>query len=96
METLSRAEDRAADAHMRRAEFDGDFEIAAHAHRQDFDSVARGDLVEQSEMRRGLLIDRRDAHEARNIELQIVAAIGDKVVRLFRQDLPPSAVRRRY
>ena len=59
------AEDRRADPDMRGAEGDRGFEIAAHAHAELRQAVALGDLGQQREMRRRLLIGRRDAHEAR-------------------------------
>ena len=42
----------------------GSLDIAAHSHAELIQSVALRDLVEQREMRRGLLIGRRDAHQA--------------------------------
>ena len=59
----SRAENRAADPHMRRAHGDGDGIIRAHSHRQQLQAVARGDLGGQREMRRRRLVGRRNAHQ---------------------------------
>src|SRR3546814_9523170 len=49
-------------------------EIAAHAHAELAEAIAPGDLVQQGEMRRRFLIGRRNAHQAGDRELQVVAA----------------------
>jgi hypothetical protein len=57
------AEDRRADANVRGAHLDGRGKIGAHAHRQQFQSVARSDLCGQREVRRRRILERRDAHQ---------------------------------
>src|ERR1700731_1914208 len=77
---------RAADPYMGRAELDREFEIGAHAHRERQNPIARGDLVQKREMRRGLIVDGWNAHEARNFEAVVLAAACDEGVRHLRQD----------
>ncbi len=66
---------------MRRAQPDGGFEIAAHAHRHLLQPVARGDLGQQREMRRRFVLERRDAHQPDHVEAQR-PALGDEGVGL--------------
>ena len=56
------AEDRGADPHMGGAEADSLLEIGAHAHAEEAEPGASGDLAQQGEMRCGLLVEWRDAH----------------------------------
>src|SRR5262245_15111674 len=56
------AENRRAHAHMRGAETDGGFVVAAHAHAENGEAVAAGDLAQQRKMQRRLLLQRRNAH----------------------------------
>src|SRR5579862_4171276 len=79
---LTMPEDRRADANMGRAELDRDSEVGAHAHRQVLQAVARGDLRGQRKMRRRRVIDRRNAHQARNRQSILVAATGNEGIRL--------------
>jgi hypothetical protein len=58
------SKNRAADPYMGRAELNRELEIGAHAHRERQNPVARGDLVQKREMRRGLIVEGRNAHEA--------------------------------
>src|ERR1700730_16671488 len=55
--------DRAAYPHMGGAEPDGGLVVGAHAHRQERETVAGGDLGGEREMRRGRLAERGDAHQ---------------------------------
>jgi len=80
------AENGAADPHMSGTEPDRKAKIRAHAHGQQFQPVARGDLGRQGEMGRRRIVDRRDAHEPRDVEPIGCAAGGDECVGLFRQD----------
>jgi hypothetical protein len=57
------AEQRAADADMRRAEHDRGLEIAAHPHRQPARPLSVGDLGQQREIGRRLDGERRHAHQ---------------------------------
>src|SRR3546814_7133298 len=66
--TLFRA--AGADAHHRGAEAHRRLVVAAHAHGEPAEAVAAGDLAQQGEVQRGLFVDRRDAHEAGDLELQ--------------------------
>ena len=56
------AEDRGTDPHMGGAEADSLLEIGAHAHAEEAEPGASGDLAQQGEMRCGLLVEWRDAH----------------------------------
>ncbi len=80
------AEDRAADAHMRRAEFDRRLEIPAHAHAEQRQTVLARQLLQQREMRRGRLIRRRDAHQSLHRQPQFVAAQRNEAGGVFRRD----------
>src|SRR3546814_1008678 len=66
--TLFRA--AGADAHHRGAEAHRRLVVAAHAHGEPAEAVAAGDLAQQGEVQRGLFVDRRDAHEAGDLELR--------------------------
>src|SRR6185312_10911187 len=79
-----RAENRGADAHVGGAEGDGDLEVGAHAHRQQREPVAPGDLRGQREMRRRCVVERRNAHQAGDREAVTLAAGGDEAVGLLR------------
>src|SRR3546814_10999072 len=79
--TLFRA--AGADAHHRGAEAHRRLVVAAHAHGEPAEAVAAGDLAQQGEVQRGLFVDRRDAHEAGDLELQATAR-GDESIRLAR------------
>ena len=79
-------EDRRPHTDMGGAELDRDREIGAHAHRQVFQAVARGDLGGQREMRRRRLVDRRDAHQPGNDEAVCVAAARKERIRLAGRD----------
>ena len=80
------SENRRADAHMGGAELDRDREVGAHAHRQIFQPVARGDLRGQRKMRRRRIVDRRDAHQAGNLQPVLLAAGGNEGVGLAGRD----------
>src|SRR3546814_2375983 len=79
--TLFRA--AGADAHHRGAEAHRRLVVAAHAHGEPAEAVAAGDLAQQGEVQRGLFVDRRDAHEAGDLELQ-ATALADESIRLAR------------
>src|SRR5882724_6890435 len=68
------AEDRRADADVGGPQLDGDLVVGAHPHAQVADPMAARDLREQGEMKRRLVVCRRNAHEADHRELQFVAA----------------------
>src|SRR3546814_7940095 len=72
------AEDAAADAHQRGPEAHRRLVVAAHAHGKPAEPVAAGDLAQQGEVQRGLFVDRRDAHEAGDLELQATARGEDR------------------
>src|SRR6202043_2326601 len=57
------SKNRAADPYMGGAQLSRELEIGAHAHRERQNPVARGDLVQKREMRRGLIVDGRNAHQ---------------------------------
>ena len=69
---------------MRRPEFDGSFEVAAHAHAEEGQSRLMGELLQQCEMRGRRLIQRWDAHQAahRQIQTELGAALAQYVVPL--------------
>ena len=71
---------------MGRAELHSNPVIPAHSHGEDIEPVARCDFREQCEMRRGPLIRRRNAHESRDIEAKLFAALGDQSVGVCRGD----------
>src|SRR5579884_3382268 len=79
------AEYRGADPQMRGAELDGGGKIRAHAHRQEPEAVALGDLGGERKMRARSLVHGRKAHEAGNRETVSLAAGGEKCIGLLRQ-----------
>src|SRR5690606_10897548 len=79
-------ENRAADAHMGRAERNRAFEIPAHAHRQFGKPVAFGDLVQQGEMRRRVFAEGRYAHQAGNCEAVFAPALSEKRIGILGQN----------
>src|SRR4029079_8643717 len=74
-----------ADAHVGGAETDGLFEVRAHTHAELPKPEFAGELGEECEMHADLLVERRDAHEARNVELQFVPAEAEETGGLLRQ-----------
>ena len=64
---------------------DRDFEIRTHAHRQCGESVARGDIGEEREMRRRLFVNRRHAHQTFDREFIGLAAGLQKSIRVLRE-----------
>src|SRR5689334_15042748 len=83
---VSRPEQCAADADMGGAQPHRRFVVGAHAHADLCEPVARGHLVQQREVQRRLLVDRRDAHQADHRQLVHVAARSDEGVEIGRQD----------
>src|SRR3546814_9360014 len=77
------AEDAGADAHNLGAEAHRRLVVAAHAHGEPAEAVAAGDLAQQGEVQRGLFVDRRDAHEAGDLELQ-ATALADESIQIGR------------
>src|SRR5712671_860421 len=61
--SLPLAEYRASHPHMGGAEPDGGLVVGAHAHGQELEVVAGGDLGGEGEMRRGRLAERGNAHQ---------------------------------
>src|SRR5438128_571747 len=82
----ARAEDRGADPHMGRAKADRLFEIRAHPHTEEPEPVAPGDLTQQDEVPRRLLVYRRDAHQTLDRQAEAIAALDDEPVGIDRQD----------
>ena len=80
------AEDLRADAHVGGAEGDGRLEVGAHAHAELREAQLAGELGEEGEMHAGLLVERRDAHQAGDVELQLVAAQAQQAGGLLRHD----------
>src|SRR5262245_41405222 len=74
------AEDGGANAHISRAELNGTREIPAHPHAELLKPKPLGDLGEQREMHRWLLVERRDAHQALDCKSERNAAECDKGV----------------
>ena len=70
---------------MRGTELDRDGEVGAHAHRQLRQTVARGDLGGQREMRPRRVVDGRNAHQAGNPQTIFVAAAGNEGVGVGRR-----------
>ena len=79
-------EDRAADPDMRRAELHRRLEIGTHAHAQRGKPVRLREFGQQREMQRRLLVVRRDAHQAGDLELQLVAAQREEGGQIARRD----------
>jgi diguanylate cyclase (GGDEF)-like protein len=69
---------------MRRTEGDSCWKIGAHAHGEQLNSVAAGDLSGQRKMWRRGLVQGRNAHQARNLKPIAVAAGGKKDISLLR------------
>src|SRR5262249_7980049 len=67
-------EDGGPDAHVRCAESDGGLVVVAHAHAQGVEAVRGSELGEEGEVNRRFLVDGRDAHEAGDLEPQVIAA----------------------
>ena len=60
------------------AELDGGFEVGTHAHAQGGQTLLASELCEKCEMDRRLLLVRGNAHEASDLDPQLVAAEGDE------------------
>lgn len=69
---------------MRRTKGDRDRKVGAHAHGEKRQPVAASDLCRKRKMRGRSVIDRRDAHEARNRQPIIVAAGREKRISMLR------------
>src|SRR5690606_5303539 len=82
----ARAENGAADTNAGGAEGNGRLVVAGHAHRQLRQARLAGKLLQQGEMRAGVLVDRRDAHQALDRETMRVPASGEERQRLARID----------
>jgi len=54
--------------------------IGAHAHAEEAEPGAPGDLAQQREMQCRLLVERRKAHQARARQAEPVAALDDEVI----------------
>ena len=54
--------------------------IGAHAHAEEAEPGAPGDLAQQREMRCRLLVERRNAHQAFDRQAEPVAALDDEVI----------------
>jgi hypothetical protein len=67
---------------MSRAHLDRRGEVRAHAHRQQLQSIARGDLRKQGKVRGGCILGRRNAHQARNRQTEIPGAGRDEGIGL--------------
>jgi len=59
---------------VRRAERDSRFEVVAHAHAEAGQAKLGRKLRQESEVHRGFLLERRDAHQAGHIEFELIAA----------------------
>ena len=71
---------------MRRAEADRRLEIIAHAHAEIGKSAFARDALQQREMKRGLFLSRRDAHQPQHGKIQHIAAMPDEGNGLFGRD----------
>jgi hypothetical protein len=71
---------------MARAKLDGFFKVAAHPHRERFETMTCGNLVQERKMGGRRLIDRRNTHETVNIESPFLTAFFNKIVGVFRGD----------
>ena len=80
----SRAEQGRTDPHMGGAEAHGGLVIAAHAHGQHAQTVAIGDPLQQGEMHGRLLVQRRNTHQALQVEVIVRPDSRDEVVRIRR------------
>src|SRR5437016_1688937 len=67
------------------AKGDGRLEVGAHAHAEILQTQLSAELGKEGKMDRGLLIVRRDAHEAGDVELQLLAAQPQEAGGLLRQ-----------
>src|SRR3546814_1699177 len=68
------AENRRSDPHTRCTELDRRLEIARHAHRQFLQPALPGKPCEKREMRAGILVRRRDAHQPDDGEAEFIPA----------------------
>src|SRR5208282_5232547 len=71
-------EDRRADAHVGGACADRELEILAHAHADERQRGAPGKLGQAAEERLRRLSERRNAHQADDGQLVVLAAGGDE------------------
>jgi hypothetical protein len=71
---------------MGRAKANRLLEIGTHTHAEDAEPGASGDLAQQCEMWRGLLVERRNAHQAFDRQAEPIAALYDERVRLGGHD----------
>ena len=83
---LSRTEDGRTYTHTGRAEFDGGFEIARHAHGKLLKAALPGKLRQQRKMRAGIFIGRRNAHQSLDLQFQLIPAKGHESNGLTRID----------
>ena len=70
-----RPENARADTNMGGAELSGDGVVSAHAHADLREIVARRNFREQGEMRRGIFILRRNAHQAGCRQAEFIPAL---------------------
>src|SRR5690606_16206839 len=82
----SAAEDRRTHAHAGCTEGDRRFVVARHAHGKRGHAGLAGKLLQQREMRSGVLVDGRDAHQSHYGEPVDLTAAGDERHRLARVD----------
>ena len=80
-----RAKYRAADTHMAGAMGNRQLVVGTHPHAQTVNAVAPGNLSQQIEMRRGVLLRGRDAHEPGNPQTVFIPAALNEGISLLRQ-----------
>ena len=71
-------ENRAADADVGGTELNGGLKVSRHTHTETLEAKLVGHLGEKREVNGGLFIDRRNAHQAGNLEFELITAHGDE------------------
>ncbi len=82
---MTRAEESRADTYIRGAMANSDLEIIAHAHGEPREAVSAGNLGQKRKVRTGRLVDRWNAHQAFDGEIENLAADFKKVIGLGRR-----------
>src|SRR5690606_24744399 len=72
------------DPDMAGAKLDRDLEVAAHTHRKTGKTVSPRDVLEQRKVKRRLFSERRNAHQALDLELPLTVAAREKRIGISR------------
>ena len=68
------------------AEADRSLEIGAHAHAETRETALARKFLQQGKMKRRLFMDRRNAHQSDDRQVEVLSAAADELQRVFRRD----------